>query len=73
MKAYGRPKTALIHGPATFGGIGEACCTAIEALNVLYDEGLMQNAAEQGDHLLGGSGRSRPSIPASLSMCAAAD
>jgi acetylornithine/succinyldiaminopimelate/putrescine aminotransferase len=52
MKAYGRPKTALIHGPATFGGIGEACCTAIEALNILYDEGLMQNAAEQGEHLL---------------------
>ena len=24
MKAYGTPKTALIHGPATFGGIGEA-------------------------------------------------
>ena len=23
MKAYGTPKTALIHGPATFGGIGE--------------------------------------------------
>src|SRR5262245_12501579 len=41
MKAYGRPKTALIHGPATFGGIGEACCTAIEALNILYDEGLI--------------------------------
>jgi acetylornithine/succinyldiaminopimelate/putrescine aminotransferase len=52
MKAYGQPKTALIHGPATFGGIGEACCTAIEALNILYDERLIQNAAEQGDHLL---------------------
>jgi acetylornithine/succinyldiaminopimelate/putrescine aminotransferase len=52
MKAYGRAKTALIHGPATFSGIGEACCTAIEALNILYDEGLMQNAAEQGEHLL---------------------
>jgi acetylornithine/succinyldiaminopimelate/putrescine aminotransferase len=52
MKAYGRPKTALIHGPATFGGIGEACCTAIEALNILYDERLIQNAAKQGEHLL---------------------
>ena len=52
MKAYGKPKTALIHGPATFGGIGEACCTAIEALNILYDEGLIQNAAEQGEYLL---------------------
>ena len=45
MKAYGTPKTALIHAPATFGGIGEACITAIEALNVLYDEGLIDNAA----------------------------
>ncbi|MFQ6024050.1 MAG: aspartate aminotransferase family protein [Acidiferrobacterales bacterium] len=53
MKAYGTPKTALIHGPATFGGIGETCCTAIEALNVLYDEGLIDNAAVQGAYLLG--------------------
>ena len=52
MKAYGQPKTALIHGPATFGGIGEACCTAIEALNILYDEGLIENAAAQGAYLL---------------------
>ena len=52
MKAYGQPKTALIHGPATFGGIGEACCTAIEMLNILYDEGLIENAAKQGDYLI---------------------
>ena len=52
MKAYGTPKTALIHGPATFGGIGEACCTSIEALNILYDEALIDNAARQGAYLL---------------------
>jgi acetylornithine/succinyldiaminopimelate/putrescine aminotransferase len=52
MKAYGTPKTALIHGPATFGGIGEGCVTSIEALNILYDEGLIDNAAEQGQYLL---------------------
>ncbi len=52
MKAYGTPKTALIHGPATFGGIGEACCTSIEALNILYDEKLIDNAATQGAYLL---------------------
>jgi acetylornithine/succinyldiaminopimelate/putrescine aminotransferase len=51
MKAYGTPATALIHGPATFGGIGEACCTAIEALNVLYDERLIENAEVQGTYL----------------------
>jgi acetylornithine/succinyldiaminopimelate/putrescine aminotransferase len=51
-KAYGSPKTALIHGPATFGAMGEACCTAIEGLNILYDEGLLDNAREQGSYLL---------------------
>ena len=52
MKAYGPPKTALIHGPATFSGMGEGCITAIEALNVLYDEGLIENSAVLGSRLL---------------------
>jgi acetylornithine/succinyldiaminopimelate/putrescine aminotransferase len=51
MKAYGKPSTALIHGPATFGGIGEACITAIEALNIMYDEELMENATVVGAYL----------------------
>jgi len=52
MKAYGSPKTAMIHAQATFGGIGEACVTAIEGLNVLYDDDLIGNADEVGAHLL---------------------
>jgi len=52
-KAYGDPKNALIHGPATFSGMGEGCITAIEALNVLYDEGLIENAATTGAYLIG--------------------
>ena len=52
MKAYGTPKTAMIHAAATFGGIGEASITAIEALNVLYDDGLIDNASAVGDYLL---------------------
>ncbi len=52
MKAYGVPKTALVHAPATFGGIGEGCATSIEALNILYDENLIENAAAQGTYLL---------------------
>jgi len=52
MKAYGSSQTALIHGPATFGGIGEATITAIEGLNILYDENLIENAAVQGKYLL---------------------
>lgn len=53
MKAYGTPKTAMIHAMATFGGIGEACITSIETINVLYDEHLIDNSAETGDYLLG--------------------
>lgn len=52
MKAYGTPKSALIHGQATFGGIGEACVTSIEGLNILYDENLIENAAQTGAYLL---------------------
>ncbi|MEP4560589.1 MAG: aminotransferase class III-fold pyridoxal phosphate-dependent enzyme, partial [Nitratireductor sp.] len=52
MKAYGAPKTAMIHAAATFGGIGEASITAIEAMNILYDEGLIDNAADTGAYLL---------------------
>jgi acetylornithine/succinyldiaminopimelate/putrescine aminotransferase len=54
LKAYGKPKTALIHAPATFGGIGEACISAIEGLNILFDEGLMENAAARGEELIAG-------------------
>ena len=52
MKAYGKPANAMIHGPATFGGIGEACITAIEGLNILYDEDLIGNAARTGAYML---------------------
>jgi acetylornithine/succinyldiaminopimelate/putrescine aminotransferase len=51
-KAYGSPKNALIHGPATFSGMGEGCFTAIESLNILYDEGLIDNANNIGKYLL---------------------
>jgi len=51
MKAYGTPKTALIHAAATFGGIGEACVTAMETIDTLYDEGLINNAARTGAYL----------------------
>lgn len=50
--AYGSSKTAIVHAQATFGGIGETCVTAIETLNVLYDEGLIENSARMGAILL---------------------
>lgn len=63
MKAYGTPQTALIHGPATFGGIGEACCTAITALNVLYDENLIDNCYEQGSYFIEALNRLKDTYP----------
>ncbi len=54
VKAYGTSSTALIHGPATFGGMGESCATAIEALHTLYDEGLIDRAAAHGEYLVEG-------------------
>ena len=62
----------MIHAQATFGGIGEACVTAIEALNVLYDEGLIDNAAAPGDYLhRAAEGACRPSIRTSSRRSAA--
>jgi len=61
--AYGSSKTALIHGPATFSGMGEGCVTAIEALNVLYDEGLIENSAVMGERLLVGLKRLQEQYP----------
>lgn len=63
MKAYGPHKVALIHGPATFSGMGEGCITSIEALNVLYDEGLIENSAAMGQRLLAGLQRLKEQHP----------
>ncbi|MBN8855177.1 MAG: aspartate aminotransferase family protein [Sphingobacteriales bacterium 50-39] len=54
MSAYGTQKTFLTGGTSTFGGIGETCITAIEALNVLYDENLLENCRVMGQYLLTG-------------------
>lgn len=54
MNAYGTPKSFLTGGTSTFGGIGETCVTAIEALNVLYDENLLDNCATMGERLMTG-------------------
>ena len=63
MRAYGPSKVALIHGPATFSGMGEGCITAIEALNVLYDEKLIENSAASGARLLQGLQRLQQTYP----------
>lgn len=50
-KTYGSLRGCTIH-TTTFGGLGEECFTAIEALNVINDEGLIDNAKVQGEYLL---------------------
>ena len=52
MKAYGTPKTAMIHAMATFGGIGEACVTAIEGAQHALRRGPDRQCRLTGDYLL---------------------
>ncbi len=49
-KAYGSLGTCPIH-TTTFGGLGEECATAIEALNIINDEALVENSKAQGEYL----------------------
>jgi putrescine aminotransferase len=51
-KAYGRLQDSMIHS-STFSGLGEECYTAIEAVNVLVEERLVDNSREMGEYFLG--------------------
>jgi putrescine aminotransferase len=53
-RAYG--KHPLSH-TSTFGGSPIACAAALEALDVLREEGLVDNARERGEQLLAGARR----------------
>ncbi len=46
-KAYGSKQDCTLH-TSGFGGLGESCAVAIETLNVLQDENLIENAATVG-------------------------
>lgn len=48
-RAYGSKKDSTLHS-CSFGGLGESCAVAIETLNVLQDENLIERAAEYGDY-----------------------
>lgn len=50
-KAYGDIKDAMMH-TTTFNGLGEECYTAIEAINVLVEEGLVENSMNMGGYFL---------------------
>lgn len=50
LKAYGSSGDSMIHS-STFSGMGEECVTAIEAINIIKDENLVERARELGVYL----------------------
>ena len=49
-KAYGSTATCTLH-TSGFGGMGESCAVAIETLNVIQDENLIENSAILGGYM----------------------
>jgi acetylornithine/succinyldiaminopimelate/putrescine aminotransferase len=49
-RAYGNRQDCTLH-TSGFGGLGESCAVAIEALNVLFDEDLIGRAAARGAYM----------------------
>ncbi|MCC6157260.1 MAG: aspartate aminotransferase family protein [Deltaproteobacteria bacterium] len=49
-KTYGSLRGCTIH-TSTYGGMGEECATAVEALNILADEGLVERSRRLGERL----------------------
>jgi acetylornithine/succinyldiaminopimelate/putrescine aminotransferase len=52
-KAYGKASDSSLLS-TTFAGMGTACVIAIEALNIIYEENLIDQARENGDYFLSG-------------------
>ena len=50
-KAYGKRKDSALHS-TTFGGLGESCAVAIEALNLISDQRFLDNVEEKGSYFL---------------------
>ena len=48
-RAYGNVQDCTLH-TSGFGGMGESCAVAIETLNILRDENLIELAAERGTY-----------------------
>lgn len=50
-KAYGSMDDSLIH-TTTYNGFANECLTAIEAINILFEENLIENSRAMGEYLL---------------------
>jgi putrescine aminotransferase len=51
QQAYGNMKDATVHS-TTYNGFGEEIVSAIEAINILHEENLLENARVQGEYLV---------------------
>jgi acetylornithine/succinyldiaminopimelate/putrescine aminotransferase len=51
--AYGNKNDCNLHS-SSFSGLGESCAVAIETLNILQDENLIENAETMGEYLSAG-------------------
>ncbi len=51
QRAYGRISEAALHS-STYNGYGEEVVSAIEAINILMEEKLVEGAAEKGEYFL---------------------
>lgn len=49
-QAYGNKRDCTLHS-SSFSGLGESCAVAIETLNILEDERLIERAGTMGDYL----------------------
>ncbi|WEX75267.1 aspartate aminotransferase family protein [Sinorhizobium numidicum] len=49
-RAYGNKQDCNLHS-SSFSGLGESCAVAIETLNIIQDEGLIENAEKNGQYL----------------------
>ena len=50
LKAYGKMDNSMMHS-STFSGMSEECATAIEALNIIKEDGLVDRASKMGQYL----------------------
>jgi len=50
LRAYGSTKDCMMHS-STFSGMTEECATAIEALNIFKEEGLIEKSRKLGGYL----------------------
>lgn len=50
LRAYGKPEDSMMHS-STYSGMSEECATAIEALNIIKEDGLVERSRELGEYL----------------------